>query len=359
MKIGILGFGVVGQGVYELLKDKHDIVKILALHHEANDIFCDDIAAVLQADIDCMIECLPDIEIAYDYLAAALKKGIRVITSNKAIMARHYEALLSLALEHDTTISFEASVAGGIPIMHRLQDMKEYDQIQMVEGILNGTTNYILDSIFTKNITYQQALKQAQELGYAEKDPASDICGRDVGYKAALLYNTIFDANIALKDIFIKGIEYLDEEALKFANRQDKVIRLIGHIDQSNVFVLPFFIGKDHILANIKENNNCVMIRSQNMASAYDIGQGAGRFPTASAICLDVSRPLRNQIINKATIKNEQRYQFYLSKQIIDQQFIAEYAGQGCITQLLSIDELAQIVKDQQVFIGGIYDQSC
>lgn len=359
MKIGILGFGVVGQGVYELLKDKHDIVKILALHHETNDIFCDDFAAVMQSDIECMIECLPDVEIAYDYLAAALKKGIRVITSNKAIMARHYASLINLALENNTTISFEASVAGGIPILHRLQDMKEYDHIQMVEGILNGTTNYILDSIFTKNITYQQALKQAQELGYAEKDPTSDVSGRDVGYKAALLYNTIFAADIALNDIFIKGIEHLDEESLMFANKQDKVIRLIGHIDRNNVFVLPFFITKDHILANIKENNNCVMIRSQNMAAAYDIGQGAGRFPTASAICLDITRPLHHQIINAAVIKNTQKYQFYLSKQIIAQQFIAEKVGKGCITHLLTINELANIVKDQQVFIGGIYDQSC
>ncbi|MCI5774623.1 MAG: homoserine dehydrogenase [Erysipelotrichaceae bacterium] len=357
MRIGIIGFGVVGKGVYELLKDQHEIVKVFARSAKAEGIFCQDIKAVLKAKPEVLIECLPACEEAYHYIKLALNQQINVISSNKAILAKHYHDLLALAKEKGVSLSFEASVGGGIPILHRLQDMKTYDHIHYIQGILNGTTNYILDKIFDEKLAFMSALKMAQALGYAEQDYSSDLTGLDVKYKLALIYNTAYDSDINLADIYCRGIENLDDRAIGYANDNKMVIRLLGYVDRENAFVLPFFITHDAIWAKIHLNNNAINIHSQNMQDVYDIGQGAGRYPTASAICLDVERCMHNQISYQANIKNDKSYRFYIQSNNIEDKYIEKRLQDGCITKQITVKTLKNIIKDLKVFVGGIYDQ--
>lgn len=357
MKIGLLGYGVVGKGVYEEASKNHEIVKILRRKKDG-DLFTDDINDVLNSDIDVMVECLTNTPVAYEYIKKALEKGIRVVSSNKAIVAPHYDELIGLAKEHNTSISFEAAVAGGIPWLHALCDLKHNDTINSFRGIMNGTTNYILSRIFNEELSYDVCLQKAIELGYAEADYSSDVDGIDVKYKTCLTANVAFSTSINLDDIQAYGIRYLDDYTLEYARAKGYVIKLIGTADKTNAYVMPMFIRKDEIIASIPLNYNCTIVNTEYMNDLQFIGQGAGRYPTASAVMLDVLRPMDGlDLDNKLEIKNDKEMTFYLSSgKGVDPKYVEKIIPSGAIlTKKLPVSKLKDIVKDG-VFVGGFYD---
>ena len=357
MRIGLLGYGVVGKGVYDEASKFHKVVKVLRRHKEG-ELFTDDINEVIKEKPDVIVECLTNTPVAYEYIKMALEAGIRVVSSNKAIVASHYDELLKLAKDNKTNISFEAAVAGGIPWLHALCDLKHNDKINSLKGIMNGTTNYILSKIFDEELSYDECLRKAIELGYAEADYSSDVDGIDVKYKTCLSGNVAFNASISLDDIPAYGIRYLDDYTLEYARAKDYVIKLLGYCDNANAFVLPFFIKKGSNLATISLNYNCTIVNTEYMNDITLIGQGAGRYPTASAIMLDVLRPLDNLATdNRLNITNDKEMVFYLSSgKGVDQKYIAKLIPSGAVlTKKLPVHKLKDIVKDG-IFVGGFYD---
>lgn len=317
-KIAILGYGTVGKQVYEQIKDRAEVVKVLDVRMKG-DLFTDSIDELLSYDIDTVFECLPNIEVAFDYQKRVLEKGINLISSNKAIVKKHYAELVKLSNEHNCHFSFEAAVGGGIPNLHTLLDMKKHDEITYVKGIMNGTTNYILDNVFNSGMSYETALNKAIELGYAEADYSSDVDGVDVAYKIALSLSLAYDCNVDIKDMQIFGIRYLDDKAIEYAKSNGYVIKLIGYGDRDNAFVLPRFIKKEEVMASIPMNYNCIEIGSKNQNSIKLIGQGAGGVPTADALVSDFYRPFDSlSIDNLLVVNNDMVCKVYIDGNITE-----------------------------------------
>lgn len=357
MKIGIIGFGTVGKAVFDQAKDNHEIVAVLDRKQEPHGIFFNDFDEFIKQDMEVMFEALPNIEYAYVVDTIALNKGISVISSNKAIVSKYYERLLETAKRNNCFISFEACVCGGIPILHALNDLNKKDIILATKGIMNGTSNYILDSIFENNISFSDALNKAIKLGYAEKDYSSDIDGDDVMYKifitSLISYNILFNLN----SIVHYGIRYLNDEIIDYAKKNNKVIKLIGYTDKENAFVLPMLIDKSKILSNIHSNNNCVLVSGKYSKDLCFIGQGAGGDPTASSMMLDLQRPLNDlSIKNKIDSNNNKLFRYLISNSDIKEELIEERIGENLvITKPLPVSSLKDIYK-KGCFIGGYDD---
>lgn len=344
MKVGILGFGVVGKKLYELLKNDYEVVKILD-NQNKGDLFTENIEDIIALKPDTIFECLPNIPLAFELDLKVLNAGINLISSNKAIIQTNYKTLVEAANKNNVSFSFEAAVAGGIPFLHNILDLKKHDNVVGIKGIINGTTNYILDSIFNNNMTYEDALNNAIKLGYAEANYSSDVDGDDVAYKVCLAMSLIYDTCMDKKDVVKYGIRYLNDLAINYAKENDKTIKLIGFGDLENVFVLPMFISNKDVYANISKNYNCVEIFSDNQASIKLIGQGAGGLPTADAMVSDLIRPFdKLNISNTLTFKNDKKFKFVISNK-----------ENITITETMEINKLKDIVKDGY-FVGGIYD---
>lgn len=333
-KVAILGYGVVGKQVYNQIKEKAQVKKILDVATKG-ELFTSDIDELLKEELDVVFECLPNIEVAFTYQKKVLEKGIDLISSNKAIIKKHYAELVNLSRENKCHFSFEAAVGGGINNLHSLLDMKKHDEITHVKGIMNGTTNYILDNVFNHDISYETALNKAIELGYAEKDYSSDVDGIDVAYKVALSLSLAFDCDVKLDDMKIYGIRYLNDEAIKYAKDNGYVIKLVGYGDKNNAYVMPRFIKKNEVFANIPLNYNCIELGSINQESLKFIGQGAGGVPTADALVSDFYRPFDClSISNKLDINNEVKVKTYIDGQIKETR-ICDIENKNCFIGII------------------------
>lgn len=344
MKIAILGYGVVGKKLYELLKDRYEVVKILD-NTNTGDPFTTSIDEVISAKPNTVFECLPNIPLAFDCQMKVLNAGINLISSNKAIIQSNYKELIEAAHKNNVTFSFEAAVAGGIPFLHNILDLKKHDNVKGIKGIINGTTNYILDSVFNNNMSYEDALNNAIKLGYAEANYSSDVDGDDVAYKVCLSLSLIYNTCVNKNNVVKYGIRYLNDNAIKYAKDNNKTIKLIGYGDKDNAFVLPMFISNKDVYANISKNYNCVEIFSDNQDSIKLIGQGAGGLPTADAMVSDIVKPFdRLDINNQITLTNNKKFKFLICNET-----------DITITQEIEVNKLNEIVKDGY-FVGGIYD---
>ena len=344
MKVAILGYGTVGKKLYDLLKDKYDVTRIL--NDQVNDnLFTCSMDDVLKTNPDTIFECLPNIPIAFEYQMQVLNNGINLISSNKAMIQSHYKELIEAANRHNVILSFEAAVAGGIPFLHTIIDTKKHDDIKGIRGIMNGTTNYILDSVFNRNVSYEEALNTAIKLGYAEANYSSDVDGDDVAYKVSLSMSLAFNTYVEKNAIVKYGIRYLNDKVLDYARTNNYVIKLIGYGDKENAFVLPIFLPKDNLFANVNSNYNCVEILSDNQDSIKLIGQGAGGLPTADAMVSDLIRPFESlSTDNTLNITNSKKFRFLLSD-----------GSDVKLTDNIKVSDLKDIVKEH-CFVGGIYD---
>lgn len=292
MYIGLLGHGVVGSGVQQIIDNSDSglkIKKIFSRHITKDPRSTTDITDILEdPEIDIVCECMGGEEPAFTYMSLALQHGKHVVTANKKAVALHAKELYDLAKQNHVCFGIEACVAGGIPWIHNLKHIQRVDTITDIQGIFNGTTNYMLSGIFENNCSFEDALHQAQQSGYAEQDPTDDIDGYDVRYKIALSYLTAFSSVIDVHSIPVYGIRNLKDSEIHYAKDNGYVIKLIGKAEKGKAIVLPVFTKNTTILSSVSSNYNYVQCTSQYLGTSSYIGQGAGALPTAHSVVQDL-----------------------------------------------------------------------
>ena len=300
MNIAILGFGIVGSGVYEVamrIKKGINVKSILDIkdfsHHPARKLFAKSYDDILKdPSINVVVEAMGGLDPAYKYTKAALECGKSVVTSNKEVVAAHGPELLTIAAKNNVSYLFEASVGGGVPIIRPLQQCLAANEITEIYGILNGTTNYILTKMIKEGNSFDDALAEAQEKGYAESNPANDVDGLDTCRKIAILSTLAFGQNITCDKIPTKGIAAITKDDVKAAESSGCVIKLIGHaklVDgEVHCKVEPMPIPKNSPLANVDDVFNGIMVHGDPVGDVMFYGRGAGKLPTASAVIADI-----------------------------------------------------------------------
>ncbi|NLB90214.1 MAG: homoserine dehydrogenase [Clostridiales bacterium] len=301
MNIAILGYGTVGSGVYELLANTRakalknvTVTTVFSKPSEANpSCTTQNIEEVLADDsIKVVVEALGGLHPAYEYITRALQEKKHVITANKAVVAAHLEEFMTLAHENGVRFLFEATSGGGIPWIAALEKAKRMEDVSYFYGIFNGTSNYILDAMFQQDQSFAQALAQAQALGYAEADPASDLNGQDVRNKVIISCAVAFDAYIDPTSIPCYGIENVQKQDMEYLKKQGLCIKYIGEGYQCDshyeAFVMPAIVPSSSIKANVSTNYNAISLYGESIGLLTFYGQGAGKFPTANAILQDL-----------------------------------------------------------------------
>jgi len=311
VKIGILGCGTVGSGLVELLKNYPDIqIKKIAVRdiNKARNTGVDPSlltdkaeTIVSDPDIDIIIELMGGIEHTKKLLIEALKNKKHIITANKDLIATAGEELFEVAQANNRTILYEAAVAGGIPVITNLKQSLKGNIIKKLFGIINGTTNFILDQMKKKGASFEDALSQAQKLGYAESDPTNDVDAHDAAYKISILASIISGKKIDVDNVYREGIRNISQADIKSADKRGYIIKLlaiaINEGDELDIRVHPVFVPKEKTLASVNAENNAVMIDGSAVGELTLIGKGAGSFATASSVLGDLLM-LINQIDN-------------------------------------------------------------
>ncbi|CRK81723.1 homoserine dehydrogenase [Neobacillus massiliamazoniensis] len=317
ISVGLLGLGTVGSGVVKIIENHQNklmhqvgcpvtIKKVLVqeinkmrqvdidknlLTDNANDILFD-------KEIDVVIEVMGGVLEAKEYLLTALRQGKNVVTANKDLMALHGSELLSAASEFGCDLFYEASVAGGIPILRSLVDGLASDHITQLMGIVNGTTNYILTKMSNEGRSYDEVLKEAQELGFAEADPTSDVEGLDAARKMTILATLGFSMPVNLDDVTVSGISKITEEDLRYGKQLGYTMKLIGFAHREDekveVSVQPTFLSDNHPLASVQNEYNAVYVYGEAVGETMFYGPGAGSLPTATAIVSDLVGVIKN-----------------------------------------------------------------
>ncbi len=309
INVAIMGHGVVGSGVAEILhnhtaritekaKENINVKYILDLRDfdglDYSDKFIKDFNIILNdPEIKIVVEVMGGCTFAYDYVKACLLAGKSVCTSNKELVAEKGSELLDIALENNVNFLFEASVGGGIPVLRPMAQCLTANEITEVTGILNGTTNFILTKMITENMSFEDALSLAQKLGYAEKDPTADIEGHDACRKICILASLGFGKHVYPKQVKTEGITSITLKDVEYAEKLNCVIKLIGRtrkLDNGKITanVYPALISKNHMLSGVNDVFNAIMVRGDEVGDVMFYGRGAGKFPTASAVVGDV-----------------------------------------------------------------------
>ena len=310
-KIGLLGFGNVGGGTYKILTENKDIieerigvspevVKILA-RSKGKKRFCEAPESIMTVDpdeilnnedIDIVVEMLGGIEPATSFMLQAMKNGKHVISANKAAIAANYDELVKTAKENNVEFLFEASVAGGIPVLTAITNALQANKFVEVMGILNGTTNYILTKMTEEGLAYEDVLMDAQEKGFAEADPTADVEGIDAANKLSILMALCFDKYVAPDQIPTTGISKITADDIKAATEAGKKIKLIGRAvlkdGEVEYSVQPLHLDASHPLAGVSNEFNAVYITGDMVGELMFYGRGAGPLPTGSAVCGDI-----------------------------------------------------------------------
>lgn len=324
MDIAILGYGTVGSGVYEILKTIENInVKKVLDRKNRLAISTSNIKEIIEdKNITTIVECIGGINPAYEYIKTALENKKNVVTANKAVVAKHLEEFLTLSKKNNVYFLFEASVGGGIPLLASIEKVKRIDTISEIYGILNGTSNFIIDNMLTKNKDFDETLKIAQQLGYAEADPKADIDGYDVFNKiiiaTALAFNEYKYDNIPTYSM--KNIQKTDIDYLNNKNLATKYIGEAKKINSNNIeiSVMLNIFKKNTLEANTPLNFNIATIIGKTVGELKIYGQGAGKLPTANAIVQDIidikNKVYREQlnITNKLHIDLENNKNIFL-----------------------------------------------
>lgn len=316
IKIGLLGLGTVGTGVYKLIRKRADVMEQTAgaqleikkiLVHNKNkkregvdeSLLTDNWREILEdEEIQIVIEVIGGMEPAKTMIMEALRAGKNVVSANKDLIAEDGRELFDAARENGKDFLFEAAVAGGIPIIRPLKQCLAANEISDVLGIVNGTTNYILTKMFEDGMEFDDALKQAQDLGYAEADPTADVEGLDAGRKVAIMASIAFHSRVVFSDVYTEGITKITAADIAYAKEFDSVIKLLGIARNTGggieVGVYPVMLPEDHPLASVRESFNAVFIHGDAVDDAMFYGRGAGEMPTASAVVGDVIDVARN-----------------------------------------------------------------
>jgi homoserine dehydrogenase len=303
LKLGLFGFGCVGQGLYHVLTETHgvkaEIKKICVKNknkariieasyftYEAADILND-------PEIDVVVELIDDAEAAFTIVKKAIENGKHVVTANKKMLAENLQEIYQLQQTYNRSILYEGAVCGSIPILRNLEEYYDNDLITSIEGIFNGSTNYILTKVFEEKKSYLEALKAAQDLGFAESDPSLDVKGFDPKFKLTIAIAHTFGVFIRPENIINVGIQNISAVDLKYARENNLTIKLVARAYKINGsivgFVAPQYIPSDHILAAVRNEYNAVLVEGAFAEKQVFIGKGAGSYPTGSAVLSDIS----------------------------------------------------------------------
>lgn len=322
INVGVLGYGTVGSGVVEIIQKNHDIIAkrvgnelqmkyVLDLRDfpgdPVEDILVHDFEIIKNdPDVQVVVETMGGEHPAYEFVKACLEAGKSVCTSNKALVAAYGSELLQIAADKKVNFMFEASVGGGIPIIRPLKTSLAPDEIEEISGILNGTTNYILTEMTDKGSAFDAVLKDAQDKGYAEKDPTADVEGYDACRKIAILTSLAYGKQLDYEDIYTEGITKITDRDICYARKLGAKIKIFGSSkrigDQVSAMVAPKLITADHPLYSVDGVFNAILVKGNMVGDVMFYGQGAGKLATASAVVSDVMDCARHQGININTL---------------------------------------------------------
>ncbi len=318
VKIGLLGFGTVGQGVWKTVRmNRDDLIHNAGLDVEISKILVRDMGKdreinpdssflttnpldiIEDESIQIVVELVGGIEEAKDFLEKAIEKGKHVVTANKALLALHGKELTEKAEKRGVQLRYEASVAGGIPILHAIRESLSANRIEKIMGIVNGTTNYILTRMSREGISFDEALKEAQNKGYAEADPTADVDGFDAAHKLTILASLGFKSGVDFEQVYCEGIRRMTPTDIEYAKELGFAVKLLAigteREGKLELRVHPTFIDEDHPLAAVNDAFNAVFIEGNAVGELMFYGKGAGDMPTASAVLGDIINVSRNQ----------------------------------------------------------------
>ncbi|MGF7037310.1 homoserine dehydrogenase [Mucilaginibacter lappiensis] len=303
LNIGLFGFGVVGQGLYDIIKTKHlnlEIVKIaIKDDHKQRSLpahlFTTDRDELLNnPEINTIVELINDTEAAFEIVSRALSTGKNVVSASKKMIALHLDELIDLQHKYGTSLLYEGAVCGSIPIIRNLEEYYDNELLHSISGIFNGSSNYILSKGFIDGLDYESALKQAQDLGFAETDPTSDVGGFDAKYKLVIAAAHAYGVIVQPDEVFNLGIQNLGAQDLQYAREKNLKIKLVPvakELDERNValFVLPKFVNETEFLYNVEYEYNGVTVQAAFADQQFFFGKGAGGHPTGSAVLSDIA----------------------------------------------------------------------
>ncbi len=366
--VAVLGYGTVGSGVVQVLKENNKQIStrigddisvkyVLDLRDfpgdPVEDILVHDYDVIINdPDVEVVVEVMGGIEPAFSFVKMALDHGKSVVTSNKALVAKHGAELLSMAKMRNINFLFEASVGGGIPIIRPINSSLTADTIEEITGILNGTTNYMLSKMFFDGVGYDEVLKDAQAKGFAEADPTADVEGADACRKIAILSSLISGRQVDFEDIHCEGISKLTSDDFAYAKKLGMRIKLLASSkregDSLAAIVAPFLMGKDHPLFNVNDVFNAVFVRGNFVGDLMFYGQGAGKLPTASAVVSDIVDASKHLHRNIMTMWKEQKLTL-VDIGSVERRFLVRIEGDTS-----RLDEMKQVFGEIEVVDGGV-----
>ena len=303
LNIGLFGFGVVGQGLYDIIRTKNlnlEIKKIAIKDPTKkrtlpSHLFTTERDEILNnPEINTVVELINDTEAAFEIVSRALKSGKNVVSSSKKMIALHLEELIAIQHQYGTSLLYEGAVCGSIPIIRNLEEYYDNELLHSISGIFNGSSNYILSKGFIENLDYDSALKQAQDLGFAETDPTSDVGGFDAKYKLVIAAAHAYGVVVQPDEVFNLGIQNLSAHDLQYAREKNLKIKLVPvakELDERHValFVLPKFVNDKEFLYNVEYEYNGVIVQAAFADQQFFFGKGAGGHPTGSAVLSDIA----------------------------------------------------------------------
>lgn len=360
VKIAVMGHGVVGSGVVEVLMKNHDgiarrakeeieVKYILDLRDFPDlpyaDKFVKDINVILQdPEVEIVVECMGGVNPAFDFCMSSLKAGKSVVTSNKELVAAKGQELLEVAKDNNLNFLFEASVGGGIPIIRPIAQCMAANEISAVAGILNGTTNFILTKMITENMAFDDALRLAQNLGYAERIPTADVDGHDACRKICILASLVCGKHVYPNDVYVEGIRNITLDDVAYAEKFDAAIKLIGYFKvqedgRIQINVAPRMVSKSMPLAGVSDVFNAICVVGDATDEVMFYGKGAGKLPTASAVVADVIDCVKHRTARK-----------YVYWEPVEEGMIADYHDEVCSMYMRlngkSSDEIMTIANE-------------
>ena len=297
MKIGLLGFGVVGRGVYDILADREDVsVGRILCRRDLGELSAPttrDVADILaDAEIDTVVEVMGGLHPAYEYVEAALRAGKHVVTSNKYLLCHYYRELTALAKAHGVTLRGTAAVGGGIPWLTNLEKAARVDRLHKISGIMNGTTNYIMDAMNQSDVDFDEVLAKAQALGYAEADPSADIDGWDIQRKLIISADVAFGVSLREEDVPVFGIRNVTAADIRRFRAHGRTCKLIASAeklaDSVAAYVEPTLLTAEALEAAVPAHFNLISLEGEYAGKQSFFGQGAGRYPTAYNVVQDL-----------------------------------------------------------------------
>ena len=303
LNIGLFGFGTVGSGLYDVLKrigSKNVEIKRICVRNlskdrgiaaeftnNADDIFND-------PDINFIVELIDDADAAYDIVKRALKMELPVVSGNKKMLAHHIEELIELQARYNVALLYDASACGSIPVIRNLEEYYDNELLTSVKGILNGSSNFILSKIFNEKMSYTDALKLAQDLGFAESNPTLDIDGWDSLFKLIIITVHAFGLYVPPQEIFTYGISNMNDDDIRFANEKERRFKLVAHVEKVAdnkliMSVMPQLISRNKYIYSVEDEFNGVVIKGLFYDKQFMFGRGAGGYPTGSAVLSDIT----------------------------------------------------------------------